>query len=411
MYQGEARHPVMVALAETVGRYGIPDRPVRGADLGLRARPDRHRIPHLRSSCSTTARGRPTRSATWSCMSPVRFTPENARLADLTCTALQLANFWQDVARDLAIGRIYLPREDRARFGYSRVGSACLALHAGVCGVDAIRGRASPCPVRGRSALVPRMTGALAVDIDLFSRGGLAILDQIEAQRFDVLGARPALSRWTKLGLLARHRGHGHGSTARRAAHDDRERSSARSADGSGGRVVAQGGLPMKTDRALQASYRFCGALARREARNFYYAFLLLPAAGRRSMCALYAFLRHTDDLADEPGSAAAKARALDAWRLDLASALAGTGTAWPGLAALADTVARHSIPADLLQEVIDGVSMDVEPRRFATFDELTDYCYHVASVVGLAAFISGAIGPMGERPSDWPSRAGSRCN
>jgi len=141
----------------------------------------------------------------------------------------------------------------------------------------------------------------------------------------------------------------------------------------------------MKTDRALQASYRFCGALARREARNFYYAFLLLPSAGRRSMCALYAFLRHTDDLADEPGPAAAKARALDAWRLDLDSALAGTGTAWPGLAALADTVARHSIPSDLLQKAIDGVLMDVKPRRFEAFDELRDYCYHVASVVGVA--------------------------
>jgi 15-cis-phytoene synthase len=141
----------------------------------------------------------------------------------------------------------------------------------------------------------------------------------------------------------------------------------------------------MKKDRALQASYRFCGAVARREARNFYYAFLLLPDARRRSMCALYAFLRHTDDLADEPGFAAAKARALDAWRLDLASALAGTGTAWPGLGALADTVARHSIPSDLLQTAIDGVLMDVEPRRFVAFDELRDYCYHVASVVGVA--------------------------
>ena len=69
----------------------------------------------------------------------------------------------------------------------------------------------------------------------------------------------------------------------------------------------------------------------------------------RRSMCALYAFLRHTDDLADEPAAAADKARALDAWRHELESALAGLGTAWPGFPALADTVARHGIPADLL--------------------------------------------------------------
>jgi 15-cis-phytoene synthase len=141
----------------------------------------------------------------------------------------------------------------------------------------------------------------------------------------------------------------------------------------------------MKMERALRISYEFCNTLARREARNFYCAFLLLPAQERRSMCALYAFLRHTDDLADEPALAIDKARALDAWRLELDAALAGLGTAWPGFPALADTVARHGIPADLLMKAIDGVSMDIEPHRFATFDDLTDYCYNVASVVGLS--------------------------
>jgi 15-cis-phytoene synthase len=147
----------------------------------------------------------------------------------------------------------------------------------------------------------------------------------------------------------------------------------------------------VKTDRVLRESYRFCSALARAEARNFYYAFLLLPRSRRRSMCALYAFMRHTDDLADGPGTAEEKDRALAAWRQALDSALAGgegaTGdvAAWPGLPALADTVARHSIPAKLLHEVIEGVSMDIQPRGFSTFAELADYCYHVASVVGLS--------------------------
>jgi phytoene synthase len=139
------------------------------------------------------------------------------------------------------------------------------------------------------------------------------------------------------------------------------------------------------TEEAVkEASFRFCGALARRQARNFYYAFLLLPRAERRSMFALYAYLRRTDDLADEPGSATEKTRALDAWRVELDRALAGGATAWPGFAALADTVARHRIPAHLLHEVIEGVSMDVEPRRYKTFEELAGYCHHVASVVGL---------------------------
>ena len=140
----------------------------------------------------------------------------------------------------------------------------------------------------------------------------------------------------------------------------------------------------MRTEPALQSSYHFCAALSRREARNFYYAFLLLPGSRRRSMCALYAFFRHTDDLVDEAASPARKAEGIDAWRLEIDAVLAGGKCEWPGFPALADTVARHGIPAHLLHEVIDGVSMDVQPRCFATFADLADYCYHVASVVGL---------------------------
>ncbi len=137
-------------------------------------------------------------------------------------------------------------------------------------------------------------------------------------------------------------------------------------------------------DEALQASYRFCSRVARREAKNFYHAFLFLPQGRRRSMCALYAFLRRTDDLADQPGPAAEKAEALGAWRLELEAALAGENPPWPGLLALSDTVSRHAIPVQLLHEVIDGVSMDIQPSRFVNFADLADYCYHVASVVGL---------------------------
>lgn len=135
----------------------------------------------------------------------------------------------------------------------------------------------------------------------------------------------------------------------------------------------------------LRASYDFCANLSRREARNFYYSFLVLPAARRRSMCALYAFLRQTDDLADSPGPAPEKTRALEDWRRALDDALDGRGARWPGLLALADTVHAHAIPARYLHEVIDGVAMDVEPRPFATFDDLYRYCYRVASVVGLS--------------------------
>jgi len=135
----------------------------------------------------------------------------------------------------------------------------------------------------------------------------------------------------------------------------------------------------------LRASYDFCVSLSRREARNFYYSFLVLPPERRRSMCALYAFLRRTDDLADAPGPAPEKARSIDAWRRSLDDALGGRADDWAGLPALADTVHRHAIPPGYLHEVIDGVAMDLVPRPFATFDDLHRYCYRVASVVGLS--------------------------
>ena len=121
------------------------------------------------------------------------FSPENARLSDATCTALQLANFWQDVARDLEIGRIYLPREDRIRFGYPDAD-----LHARrftPAFAELLRfeiARVRDLLAEGR-ALVPRIPGRLAIDVDLFSRGGSAILDRIEARRYDVLSSTPFL--------------------------------------------------------------------------------------------------------------------------------------------------------------------------------------------------------------------------
>lgn len=160
-------------------------------------------------------------------------------------------------------------------------------------------------------------------------------------------------------------------------------------------------------DDALRASYRFCGDLSRREAKNFYYSFLLLPPSRRRAMCALYAFMRHTDDLADEPGPAGGKRVALDRWRADLDAALDGRPDAWPGLAALADAVARHAIPRRHLHEVIDGVAMDVEPSTFATFDDLYEYCYRVASAVGLCCISIWGYRSEGGRAEELAEKCG----
>ncbi|HEV3256516.1 MAG TPA: phytoene/squalene synthase family protein [Gemmataceae bacterium] len=134
----------------------------------------------------------------------------------------------------------------------------------------------------------------------------------------------------------------------------------------------------------LAHSYAYCERLARRQAGNFYHAFRVLPGPQRRAMCALYAFLRLTDDLADGPGPSSDKRAYLAHWRRQLTAALAGHNPHRLH-AALRHTVQSYNIPRQHLDDVLDGVEMDLDPVRYATFGDLYRYCYRVASAVGLA--------------------------
>ena len=132
---------------------------------------------------------------------------------------------------------------------------------------------------------------------------------------------------------------------------------------------------------ALTESYAYCRDVAKKRARNFYYSFILLPPEQKNAMCAVYSFMRYCDDLSDEPG---ATRTAMERWRDALSEALAGRPGDHPVWPAFLDTVARYSIPHQYFHDMIEGVESDLEPRVIQTFDELYQYCYRVASVVGL---------------------------
>ena len=132
-----------------------------------------------------------------------------------------------------------------------------------------------------------------------------------------------------------------------------------------------------------EESYAFCERVARTQAKNFYYSFLLLSRPQRQAMCAIYAFMRYCDDLSDAEG-VSDRAGAIARWQADLDSALAGNAPENPVWPAFSDAVARYRIPHEYFRAMIRGVSSDIEPRHIQTFQELYDYCYHVASVVGL---------------------------
>lgn len=156
----------------------------------------------------------------------------------------------------------------------------------------------------------------------------------------------------------------------------------------------------------LESAYATCRAIAKREAKNFYYSFVALPAPRRDAICAIYAFMRKADDLADDESlSREARRQNIDAWLKDWQRAANGEPTADPVFFATRDTIQRFSIPLSLLEELVAGTTMDLEnaasdaPDTYATFDDLYRYCYLVASVVGLVCIrIFGYTDPRAEK-------------
>ena len=120
---------------------------------------------------------------------------------------------------------------------------------------------------------------------------------------------------------------------------------------------------------------------------NFYYSFLVLPAEKRRAIVGVWDFCRAVDDAADEPASGADQAavrEALDSWRDEIARCFGQGAPRTPQGRVLEPLVARFHLPRQPFDDLVDGVAMDVGERRYATFDELREYCYRVASTVGL---------------------------
>ncbi len=202
-FSGAPRHPVFVALAGTVREFEVPKHEF--SDLLTAFRQDQtttryQTFDDLLGYCRYSA-------------NPVGHLvlylcgyrdEERQQLSDFTCTALQLANFWQDVSADFGKGRIYLPVEDLRRYGVSEdeirasqnTGQFCEMMRFEVQRAREWFERGFP--------LVRKVSQDLAIDIELFSRGGQEILNSIERQAFAVLGNRPAISKSRKLALVAR---------------------------------------------------------------------------------------------------------------------------------------------------------------------------------------------------------------
>lgn len=367
-YAGRPSHTVFVALAETIRRKDIPKQPFADLLKAFRQDQDVKRYPTWDSVldyCVYSAN--PVgRLVLYLC----GYRDEQRQnLSDATCTALQLANFWQDVSRDLEKGRIYIPLDIAAQHGVSE--SDITEKHFSDSYVSLMKdliARTRKLFAEGLP-LASTLHGKIRVDIEMFSRGGIAVLDAIEGMGYDTLNRRPEVSKGKQVRLLGRailmNFIGGNGAKSKTPA------PAARNVNFTAGDVAA--------------SYDECHRVTRAAHSSFYPAFFLLPKEKRDGIIALYAFMRLIDDVSDEGDDVAAKQRGLAKWRAALDAALTGNEpSASPVLPALVDTIQRFDMPPRYLHDLISGAEMDLTVKTYPTFDRLREYCYRVAGTVGL---------------------------
>lgn len=193
-YAGSVRHPVFVALRTTIERFAIPRHPF--ADLISAFEQDQRVLDYetfaqLADYCRRSA-DPVGRIVLYLCEC---FNESNARLSDSICTGLQLANFWQDVSRDYDIGRVYLPRETRARFGYTEADLRQRHTNDAFLSVMKFEVARARQYLLDGLPLVELLPGRLQIDIELFARGGLAILDHLEQIGYRVWERRPTIAK------------------------------------------------------------------------------------------------------------------------------------------------------------------------------------------------------------------------
>jgi squalene synthase HpnC/squalene synthase HpnD len=314
------------------------------------------------------------------------------KLSDYTCTALQLANFWQDVSRDLEKGRIYIPLEALAAHGLTEADIVEKRFDAHYTALMKSLIARTRELFRAGQPLAQTVDRFLRVDLEMFSGGGLAILAAIEASGYNTLEHRPSLSKWTQAKLLGKTlllSGFSRGGTSQHPAADAIDALVAVPASSQGtyeATVPRERGvikLQPYTD-AVRASYVECNRIARAARSSFYLAFFGLRKEKRNALCALYAFMRLIDDVSDEPGDLESKRQGLARWRGMLDQAIGGETSGHAVLPALADTIDRFQIPTRYFHDLILGAEMDLTVTTYATFDRLSEYCYRVAGTVGL---------------------------
>jgi squalene synthase HpnC len=370
-YDGRPSHPVFIALRETILAKDIPQQPF--SDLLKAFRQDQvvKRYPTWESVLDYCVRSANPVGRLVLYVCGYR-DEQRQQLSDATCTALQLANFWQDVSRDLEKGRIYIPLDEAAAHKVAEKDIVERRFDENTAALmKSLIARTRTLFAQG-APLAKMVDAKLSLDLELFSKGGLAVLDAIENMGYDTLHRRPSIGKAKQVRLLGR-------ALVSRA-------------------IARKPKAPLTEDAAafsansLAASYDECQRIIKAAHSNFYYAFYLLPKPKRNGLTALYAFMRLVDDVADEGDNVPDKQRGLAKWRAAFDAAVTQSpesqNTTPPAgasvLPALVDTMRRYQMPSRYLHDLISGAEMDLTVDTYPTFERLKEYCYRVAGTVGL---------------------------
>jgi phytoene synthase len=290
----------------------------------------------------------------------------------------------------LDIGRIYIPLDRAVAHGLTereivdrKFDERYVAL------MKELIGRTRELFAEGRP-LAKMVEGKLSVDLEMFSRGGIAVLDAIERQGYDTLHERPSVSKGKQARMLGR------ALLSQVRVRKAKVTPITRAIGGATGVATVQ-----RPALDVTASYEECHRIAREAHSNFYPAFFLLPKPKRDGIVALYAFMRLIDDVSDEGADLAEKQRGLAKWRAALDQAITGEEQVFDGnaamispketlsgadevLPALVDTIQRYKMPSRYLHDLISGAEMDLTIQVYPSFERLKEYCYRVAGTVGL---------------------------
>lgn len=292
------------------------------------------------------------------------------RASDAICTALQITNHLQDVKEDAERGIIYMPQDELKRFAVSEEDLLSDKASPQLRAFLVFQIKRTKRLFKEGLPLLHRTRGALGRELRAIWRGGIAALDSITRENWDVCAGSPLLNGWDKARSLI---------AAFRPVYR------------------LESNVDLHAEEVLNRAY--CRWFIRASKSNFYLSFFSLPAEKRRAITAVYAYCRMADDIADEPGEISSKINSLREWKEAL-DRLGEESPSHPIIWELAWASRKYDLPPEHFRAICDGVGMDLEDSRFEELSDLENYCDKVASAVGLACL--GIFGAKSEFAKDY---------